>query len=175
MLSETITSCIKSKGHLLQEHLQTLVVAILAVFAPLKTIMLALLFLIVSDLATGLWASIVTHAPLTSRRLARTVVKTLVYLTTICVVHIANRYLLSAGSFALPLDTLIVSFIALTEVKSILENLQKIQNQPFLQYIIDRLASDKSEIQGKITKKPVTRKSSKGKRRGTSKRQKLSN
>lgn len=123
--------------------------------------------------------------------MARTIVKTLVYLTTICVVHIANKYLLSAGDFALPLDTLIVAFIALTEVKSILENLHKIQKQPLLQFLIDRLASDSSLALEQIKSKegqqepkpepepeeepcvePKKKRKKKEKKGGTSKRQK---
>lgn len=174
MLPEPVTSILKSKSQIMLDHFSTLGLAILAIFAPLQSVMLALLFLVVSDFITGIWASIVTSTPLTSRKLARTIVKTLVYLTTICVVHVANKYLLSAGDFALPLDTLIVSFIALTEVKSIFENLHKIEKQPFLQFIIDRLASEKSEISEQLTKKQPAQSSSKGKKRGTSNRQKLS-
>lgn len=155
----------------LSDHAINLILSIVAVFAPLKTVMLALLFLVSTDLVTGLYAAVVTKATFTSRRLARTIVKTFVYLTTICVVHVANKYLLSAGDFTLPLDTLIVSFIALTELKSILENLQKIQKQPLLQFIIDRIASDSSQALDRIQpNKKVT--PIKGKRRGTTKRQK---
>ena len=172
MLHSATTSLINSKGSSVSDSLGTLLLAAIAVFAPLKSVMLALLFLVGSDLVTGLWAAIATKAELTSRRLARTVVKTFVYLTTICVVHVANKYLLSAGEFSLPLDTLIVSFIALTELKSILENLQKIQKQPLLQFLIDRIASDSSKAVQQLQKKAPKSLKAKENKGGTSKRQK---
>jgi phage-related holin len=179
MLQPPVTDVVCKESVGIWSHLHTFAISTIAVFAPLKSVMFALLFLVSVDVITGIWAAIVTNKPLTSRRLARTIVKTFVYLTTICVVHVANKYLLSAGEFSLPLDTLIVGFIALTELKSILENLQKIQKQPLLQFVIDRIASDSSraleqiepedkpEIQPKT--KPKTPKEKKG---GTSNRQK---
>lgn len=128
------------------DNVVTFLLSLVAVFAPLQKMMFALLFLVSTDFITGIWAAYHTRENLTSRRLARTVVKTFVYLTTVCVVHIANKYLLSAGDFALPLDNLILSFIALTELKSIFENLHKVQKQPFLQFLIDKIASDSSQI-----------------------------
>lgn len=172
MLQATTSALLNSKASTLADTLTTLALSVVAVFAPLKTVMLALLFLVGSDVVTGIWAAVVTNQPLTSRRLARTVVKTFVYLTTICVVHVANKFLLSAGDFSLPLDTLIVSFIALTELKSILENLQKIQKQPLLQFLIDRLASDSSRAIQQIEKKAPKAIKTKEKSGGTPKRQK---
>lgn len=166
-----VQSALAQKLSPVSDHIITLVLSAFAVFAPLKSAMCALLFLVSVDVITGLWAAIKTKTPITSRRFSRTIVKTFVYLTTICVVHVANKFLLSAGEFTLPLDTLIVSFIALTELKSVLENLQKIQKQPFLQFLIDRLASDSSQTLGQLsptTKAPVK----KEKKRGTSNRQK---
>lgn len=128
----------------LANHLSTLALAALAVFAPLQSTLVALLFLVIMDTITGLWAAIVTKTPISSRKLSRTIVKTLIYLLTVCIVHVANTYLLLAGPFLVPLDSLITSFIALTELKSILENFQKIQRQPLLQFIIDRLSADAS-------------------------------
>lgn len=132
------------------DNVVTLGMSLLAVFAPLQKMMFALLFLVTADFLTGIWAAYQTRTPVTSRRLARTIVKTFVYLTTVCVVHIANKFLLSAGDFALPLDSLIISFIALTELKSIFENLHKVQKQPFLQFLIDRIASDSSQVADRL-------------------------
>lgn len=172
MLPQNATNIVATKALSAPDVFHTLALSIVAVFAPLKSVMLALLFLVGTDLVTGVWAAIVTNQTLTSRRLARTVVKTFVYLTTICVVHVANKYLLSAGEFSLPLDTLIVSFIALTELKSILENLQKIQKQPLLQFIIDRIASDSSRAITQLEQESSKAEKSKERKGGTSKRQK---
>lgn len=151
------------------QHVVTLIMASLAVFTPLKSMLLALLFLVVIDTITGLAAAVVTKRPLTSRKLSRTIAKTLVYMTTVCVVFVANKYLLSSGEFSLPLDTLIASFIGLTELKSILENLHKIQKQPLLQFLIDKLAADTSSVVDQIDPQAKTKK---GKKNGTSNRPK---
>lgn len=137
----------------MSDHLSTLALAAVAVFAPLQSTLVALLFLVIMDTITGLWAAFVTNTPISSRKLSRTIVKTLVYLLTVCIVHVANKYLLAAGPFLVPLDSLITSFIALTELKSILENLQKIQRQPLLQFIIDRVASDASSALKQLSEK----------------------
>jgi phage-related holin len=132
------------------DSIVTFALSLLAVFAPLQKMMVALLFLVSADFLTGIWAAYHTKSPISSRRLARTIVKTFVYLTTVCVVHVANKFLLSAGDFSLPLDSLIISFIALTELKSIFENLHKVQKQPFLQFLIDRIASDSSQVADRL-------------------------
>lgn len=157
------------------QHIITFIMASFAVFTPLKSMILALLFLVIVDTITGIAAAIITKKPLTSRKLSRTIAKTLVYITTVCVVFVANKFLLSSGDFSLPLDTLIASFIGLTELKSILENLHKIQKQPLLQYLIDKLASDTSSVINQID--PDTELQSKprvkrGKKNGTSNRPK---
>lgn len=172
MLRESITASITSKLANASQQFSSILLSALAVFAPLQSVLYALLFLVCTDFVTGMYASLVTKTPITSRRLARTIVKTFVYLITICVVFITNKYLLSAGDFTLPLDTLIVAFISLTELKSILENLQKIQKQPILQFVIDRIASDSSRVVEQLERPEPKAVKKKEKKRGTSNRQK---
>ena len=172
MYQSSTTAFFTSKLACVGDHVPAFLLSVLAVFAPLKVIMCALMFLVATDLFTGLLATHLTKAKFTSRKLARTVVKTFVYLTTIIVVHVANKYLLSAGDFVLPLDSLIVSFISLTELKSILENLQKIQKQPFLQFIIDKIASDSSKIEAKLEPEPAPEKRVLAKAEGAPKKSK---
>lgn len=147
------TSATKLGTSALKDSLLTLLLSALAVFAPVKEMCFAILFLVAVDTLTGLWAVAVTKSQFTSRKLSRTIVKVLVYITTICVTYIANKFLLSTGTFSLPLETLIGSFIALTEVKSILENLQKIQKQPLLQFVIDKISSDTTDITNQLAVK----------------------
>lgn len=99
-----------------------LLLLILALLAPVKQIILATLFLVFVDFVTGVLAARVKRHKITSARMSQTIGKILVYITTIIVVHIVNEYMLF-GSDVLPLEGFVAGFIALTELKSILENL----------------------------------------------------
>lgn len=102
--------------------LTKLVLLVLAFLAPIKQIIIATLFLISMDFVTGILASKVKRHKISSARMSQTIGKILVYLTTIIVVHVVNEYMLF-GSDVLPLEGFVSGFIALTELKSILENL----------------------------------------------------
>lgn len=96
---------------------------ILALFAPIIQIILGVFFLIGVDLITGVIAAKRNCQKITSSKLSRTISKILVYVSTIIIVHIVQISLLFDGS--VPLENLVSSYIALTELKSILENLDK--------------------------------------------------
>jgi phage-related holin len=128
------------------DQLSKMILAILAVFAPVAQMINSLAFLVMVDAVTGVVAAHKQKEKITARKLSRTVIKFLVYVTTICVVHVANQYMLTVGNFVLPLESLVISFIALTELKSIFENMQRIQKQPILAALIDKISSSKSGI-----------------------------
>ena len=97
---------------------------VLAFLAPIQNIIFGVLFLIVCDLVTGVTAAVKKKEKITSSKLSRTISKVLVYFITIVVCHVINQHLLF-GPDVVPLENLVTSFIALTELKSILENLDK--------------------------------------------------
>lgn len=113
----------------------------LAFVAPIQNMLLSMLFLIVVDFITGLWAAIKEHKPITSSKLSRSVSKTLVYFTTVVVVHVTHKYMLDGVEF-LPIDSFAIGFIALTELKSIFENLNRISKQKLLSAIIYKLSNE---------------------------------
>lgn len=83
--------------------------------------LVALTVLVVLDLATGVWSTKNTGEPITSRRLFKTAVKWFVYLTLVAAAHLAET-VVPGVSFV---DESMLSFLALTELVSIMENVGK--------------------------------------------------
>lgn len=109
-------------------------VLLLAFLAPVANVIFAVLFLIFIDLITGLSASMKEKQTITSSALSRTIGKMLVYLTTIIVAFVVNKYLLVGFEF--PIESIVSGFIAITECKSILENLNRLSDNSLIDDLI---------------------------------------
>jgi phage-related holin len=107
---------------------------IAAFLAPIATVIFAVMFLIFVDLVTGILASLKEKERITSSALSRTIAKTFVYCTTIIVTYVVHKYLLVGFDF--PVESIVSGFIALTEMKSILENMDRISNHSVLKDLI---------------------------------------
>jgi phage-related holin len=105
-----------------------------AFLAPIATVIFAVLFLIFVDLVTGILASLKEKERITSSAMSRTIAKTFVYCTTIIVTYVVHKYLLVGFDF--PVESIVSGFIALTEMKSILENMDRISNHSVLKDLI---------------------------------------
>lgn len=105
-----------------------------AFLAPISTVIFAVMFLIFVDLITGILASMKEKARITSSAMSRTIAKTFVYCTTIIVTYVVHKYLLVGFDF--PIESIVSGFIALTEMKSILENMDRISNHSVLKDLI---------------------------------------
>lgn len=127
--------------HDLHALLLKLSILLVGFFAPLQEMLFSLLFLVLVDLITGVIAAYKKKQKITSSKLSRTIAKILVYLTTVTVVHVANDFILFGADF-IPLETFVVGFIAITEVKSIFENLNRISKHKFLTDLIRKLSND---------------------------------
>jgi phage-related holin len=114
--------------------LKSIILLIGAFLAPIATVIFAVLFLIFVDLVTGILASIKEKATITSSAMSRTIAKVFVYCTTIIVTYVVHKYLLVGFDF--PVESIVSGFIALTEMKSILENMNRISNHSFLKDLI---------------------------------------
>lgn len=113
---------------------KSIVLLIAAFLAPIATVIFAVLFLIFVDLVTGLLASMKEKERITSSAMSRTIAKTFVYCTTIIVTYVVHKYLLVGFDF--PIESIVSGFIALTEMKSILENMDRISNHSVLKDLI---------------------------------------
>jgi FtsH-binding integral membrane protein len=94
-----------------------------AIFAPEKAAICTALVLILIDLVTGVWAAKKRGEAITSNGLKTTIYKIVFYELAICLGFLAQTYLTGT---VLPVCNLITSVIGLTEMTSILENLQTI-------------------------------------------------
>lgn len=117
------------------DWLYKILVIMLAVISPIQPILIAVIFLVLVDFVTGIWASIKRQIPITSFHMRRTIVKLLAYLSTILVAFIIETYLLSE----VPLVKVVSSLIGLTEGKSFLENINVITGIDFWQAILNKV------------------------------------
>ena len=112
----------------IQNHLMELMAAILAVLAPEIGIMIAIGCLITFDMITGIAAAYKIKTPVTSRKMSRTISKSIFY-TIAILAGVAIQYIISD---ALPVTKLVAGVISLVEGKSIFENLYKITGVNYL-------------------------------------------
>ena len=73
--------------------------------------------------------------------MSRTIGKILIYSTTIIVAFVVHKYLMSGFEF--PIETMVSGFIALTETKSIFENINRIGNNKFVKDLILLLSNER--------------------------------
>lgn len=118
-----------------------LILAGLLVLAPLKPMLIAAMVLSFVDLLSGLAAAKHRKDEITSSGLKRTIMKVLVYEVVIILGFLTERYLIGD---ALPLTSLITSYIGITELKSVLENIQEVSGVDVLKSLIDKL-SDRND------------------------------
>lgn len=118
--------------------------------APIATVIFAVMFLIFVDLITGILASMKEKTTITSSAMSRTIAKTFVYCTTIIVTHVVHKYLLAGFDF--PIESIVSGFIAITEMKSILENLNRVSDHSLLK---DLILIFSNERERRLPPKPV--------------------
>lgn len=118
--------------------LQILALSLVSYFAPTKTVLLTVMALSAADLVTGILASRRVGAPITSSGLKRTVVKVAVYQAAILSAFLVQQNLTGND---LPVMKYLASLIGLTELKSVLENLDLASGGSFFGSLTARLAS----------------------------------
>ncbi len=113
-------------------------VSVLSLFAPAKELFIATGILIVADLITGLMAARKTGTPITSAGLRRTVSKMLIYNLAVGSAFLVQHYMMAD---AVPVSNIVSSAIGMVELKSILENADKISGGSVMKTILQRLGS----------------------------------
>ena len=103
--------------------------SLLLYFAPIATILHAVLALLIIDWFTGVWKSHLVKRRITSYRLRKSLDKIAGYFVAILTAHIVNFSLLG-GSFHLA--EIVSAYIGLTELTSIYENLSEITGKKFI-------------------------------------------
>jgi phage-related holin len=115
----------------MKQYIINLTLAAIAVISPIKEALLVVGFLIAVDLILGIYAAIKNDIKIESRKLKHTVVKILVYQIVIISAFLCENYLAKA----IPFINITLGYIAITEFKSIAENMGKINKQNFLKYL----------------------------------------
>jgi phage-related holin len=117
-------------------RLELLALSILAVFAPVKTVLITTLILVAADFVTGIIASWRKGDAITSRGMKQSVVKAVLYEAAILLAYLAEHYLIGDS---VPATKIITSLIGMTELLSCIENLNRINGSPVFSLIINKL------------------------------------
>ncbi len=102
--------------------LSGIIIMLFAILAPIQTTMFAIAFLLIADFITGICASLKTKEAITSKKMSHTVIKLILYNFAIVVSMIVEYYLVPE----IPFIRIAAGFIALTEINSFYENINKI-------------------------------------------------
>ncbi len=119
--------------------LKTLLLASIAVLAPIHAIMGVVGFLIFADLFLGVWAAMKHGEKIKSSAMRRTVSKILVYQLVIISGFLCETFLLGG---LIPISKLAAAVIGMVEIKSVLENANTINGGDIFKKMIQKLGSD---------------------------------
>lgn len=123
-------------------------ISILAFFAPIHTLLLVVLALIILDLCTGIWAAMKRGEKIKSAGIRRTVSKLLVYELAIIIGFLLQ---FMVKDFV-PVANLAAGVIAVVEAKSLFENLGTIYGEDIFRNIITRIGSANDTPKKKLKK-----------------------
>lgn len=134
--------------------------SILAVFAPVKAIIVVTGLLIGSDLLTGILAALKKGEKISSAGLRRTVTKSCVYLAAVSLGFLVETYMIDG---IIPISKIVAGLIACVELKSILENLDVLNGSSMFKKLIEKLGSindhvSKSSLEPKQEEKKTDQK-----------------
>jgi hypothetical protein len=116
--------------------------ASLAVFLPIKELMLTIGFLVSADLVVGIWKAIKTGQRIRSRRMSDTVTKLLLYQLAIMSGFVIETFIISE---LIPITKLIATVVAIIEFKSIIESIESVTGKDLwskIKTIIGRKSED---------------------------------
>jgi len=119
-----------------KSFLLALALSALAIFAPLKPVLLAIAFMVAADLLTGVLAARKRGDPLTWVQGRRTIIKLGVFAIALATGLVAETYLLLG---ILPVVKLLSGVIGLNELKSIYGNLSDVSGSDSLGFIISKI------------------------------------
>lgn len=123
------------------QKLSGLLMSIALVFLPIKATLITVMVLTVADLISGIMASRKEGKKITSSGLKRTIIKTTVYELVVMLGFLTEQYM--TGD-TIPIVRILAGFIGLTELKSVMENIERISGMPLIRLLIEKLnQSDK--------------------------------
>jgi hypothetical protein len=117
-------------------RLYSLLLSIALVFLPVKATLVTVMVLTVADLVSGIAAARKRRKRITSAGLKRTIIKTTVYEAVVMLGFLTERYM--TGD-AVPVVKILAGFIGLTELKSVMENIEIISGMSIIKLLIKKL------------------------------------
>jgi hypothetical protein len=116
--------------------------ASLAVFLPIKELMLTIGFLVGADMVVGIWKALKLKQRIRSRRMSDTVTKLLLYQIAIMSGFLIESFIISE---LIPITKLVATVIAVIEFKSIIESIESVTGKDLwsrIKTIIGRKSED---------------------------------
>lgn len=126
----------------LQKILEALGASMLALFAPIHTMLLSTAGLVMADLIAGLLVARKRGEVITSRGLKRTVAKMTVYQVAIVLAYITETHL---TQHSIPVLNVVTSIIGITEFKSVIENLHVLSGGDVFSSIVRGISKPTAE------------------------------
>jgi hypothetical protein len=114
----------------------------LAVFLPIKELMLTIGFLVAADMVVGIWKALKLKQRIRSRRMSDTVTKLLLYQIAIMSGFLIETFIIAE---LIPITKLVATVIAVIEFKSIIESIESVTGKDLwskLKTIIGRKSED---------------------------------
>lgn len=122
-------------------NVKTLLLSLLAVFAPIQSLLVTVGVLIAADTITGIIAAYQRGEEIRSSGLSRAIVKLFVYQVVIITGFLMEQYMLA--DLGIPIVKLLSGVIAVTEGKSLIENVESITKLDLLK--IKKLLGSKND------------------------------
>lgn len=132
-------------GHPIEQLLLKILVYMVFVFTPVAAALLWMGVFVAIDLITGLWKAVKLKEVITSKRLANTLTKVVMYFLAIITSRVMDAELLKATFLPFTIAQLAIGFFSVTEFKSIMENISAVLGTDvwkFLRSKIDELRSN---------------------------------
>lgn len=123
-------------GGWMVSSIRTLLVALFIIFAPIKAAIITVSVLVIMDLVLGMAVSLKAGRKITSDGMKRTCIKLGVYELTILLSFLVETFL--SGSLV-PVSKIATTIIGLTELKSVMENLDLLAGGSLLNSFIRAL------------------------------------
>lgn len=118
--------------------LKAIGLAIIAVFAPAKAMLLTVLVLVVVDLIVGIMAARKRKERITSRGMRRTITKLFIYEVAIGLAFLTQAHL--TGDI-IPVSNIVAGLVGITELTSVMEKLNALSGDKLLQAAINSISS----------------------------------
>lgn len=127
----------------MKKVLLNLLLACALVFAPIKATLLTVMILTMADLIAGVWAARARKEAITSSGFKRTIIKILAYEVVVMLGYLTEQYL--TGDL-IPVVKILAGLIGMTELKSVIENIQDISGVPLMQLLVKKLSQQEDDL-----------------------------